>query len=141
MIAGKLNSFDRKILAVAVLFLLLFSYLLVDDHLIMGWVSAQGPKVATIIKAKDDVRLKYAQDFRWTNTHRGEIHKGDSLFTGPASEVTLQLNDKSVVHIEENSLIVFNMTGDQLSFVLNQRGRGRFASREIRICTRRPVLV
>lgn len=120
MIAGKLNSFDRKILAVAVLFLLLFSYLLFDDHLIMGWVSAQGPKVAVIIKAKDDVRLKFAQDFRWNNTHHGEIHKGDSLFTGPASDVTIQLNDKSVVHIEENSLIVFNMTGDQLSFVLKQ---------------------
>ncbi len=122
MAASKLNSFDRKILSVAVFFLLLFGYLLYDDHMLMTWVASHGARVAEVSQTREDVRLKYAQDFRWNNDFHGEVHTGDTIFTGPKSEATIKLEDGSVIKIEENTMIVFNTntTDKKVQIILKQ---------------------
>lgn len=115
------SPFDRKILIVAVLCLLIFSYFLYDDHFFMNLFSDHGLTVAQVTQKKEDVRLKFASDFHWNNAVQGgTIYLGDSLFTGAQSGASVKFTDTSSAEIAENTLITFNKLGDKYIITLKQ---------------------
>jgi len=112
------NKKDRRLLTLAVFLLLVFSYLLIDDSLLMDLIGGHGKKVAQVIKSENDVRQKYASDFRWISVQTTPIYENDSLFTGNQSEAIVVLEDKTEIHLKENSLVTFRTVNGQLTLGL-----------------------
>jgi hypothetical protein len=119
MLLKNFTKFDKRLLGLAIILLIIFSYLLYDDSLIMNLTTKKGQKIASINQTKSDVRQKYSSDFKWNSTSSGKsIHVGDSIFTGPGSTVKIKLNDNSEVELAENSMVTFTQVNGQLSLVL-----------------------
>lgn len=114
------NKTDRRILAAATLLLLLMLYLLYDDSLILPSDNTSNLKpIGKISQLDRDVRRKVSKKFVWrTARHKDTLHAGDSLFTGKDSVVKVELKDGRSLTLQENSLIVFNTSGDQLNLDL-----------------------
>lgn len=114
-----LTRIDKRLFAASLALLFVSSYLLYDDSLIMNFSITKGPVIARVTNIENDVRYKLSQDIQWRSKTTGdEIYLGDSLFTGPNSTATVVLNDNTQIQMRENSLIVFNFSGDQLSLGL-----------------------
>ncbi len=114
------SSFDKKLLLVAITFLILFSFLLFNDHILISLVSRGSQKIAQITSVKNDVRIKYSSDFRWTPISKGAVHIGDYLFTGSKGSASIRFDDGSSIEVEENSLIVFSVSNGQSTLILKQ---------------------
>ena len=113
------NETDRKILIWAVFVLLLFSFLLFDDSFLQKWTHPRQTVIAKIISADNDVRQKYSSEFRWQSAEDDQpIYFGDSVFTGENSHAWIELEDGTKFTINENSLVVFNLTAEQLQIAL-----------------------
>ena len=57
------------------------------------------------------VKRKSSESFLWNRLSEGQfVYLRDSVFAGPESSVTLNLNDGSVLEIGENSLVVLSQT-------------------------------
>jgi hypothetical protein len=118
-VKNSFNETDRKILIIAALVLLVFSLLLYDDSFLLKWTHPHQKVIANIISVDNDVRQKFSSEFSWqTAQSRHPIYFGDSIFTGDNSHVWVELLDGSQFSINENSLVVFNMTAEQLQFAL-----------------------
>jgi hypothetical protein len=115
-----LNKTDRRIMAVALLLLLLMLYLLYNDELLLRQQDSSRLKsIGKISQFNRDVRQKISRQFTWKSVKSPRaLHLGDSLFTGKNSVVKIELNDGRTLTLQENSLIVFNMTGNQLDLDL-----------------------
>ena len=112
------NSFDRRLLLIAILFFVVFTYLSIDDRFLTNLSSSRGEKIGRIQIKQNDVRLKSNSDFRYLSARKkAVIYKGDSIFTGPNSKVQITLANGDTIEIQENSLVTFSMVDNQL--VLN----------------------
>lgn len=116
---NKFSKTDQRILVTATSLLLLFSILLYDDSFLRKWSKNSTPVVAKIVESDNDVRQKFASEFQWEKVRGSQaIHFGDSLFTGDNSHAWIELDDGSQFYVNQNSLIVFNMTSEQLQLAL-----------------------
>jgi hypothetical protein len=112
-----LNNFskhDRRLLLFALLLLCTFSYLLFDDSFLMDFMIGHGRPIASLARTENDVRQKYASDFRWIPVSKAIVHENDSVFTGPNSEALVVLPDGSEIHLKENTLVTFRTVNGQL---------------------------
>lgn len=111
---------DQTILAVAAGLLLLFSYFLYDDRLLFS--DSEGAKtvrIGQVYHLENDVRHKGLGSFSWyPASPQEELFQSDSIFTGENSRVSLQLEDGSLIHISENSLITLNQQQGQMQLDL-----------------------
>lgn len=120
---NRFNKTDRRILSVAMMLMLLMLYLLYDDALILPSDDSNAPTVAQVANIDNDVRRKVSRQFLWRSARNNEtVRLGDSIFTGQGSQVVLQFKDGRKLVIQENSMIVLNTVGDQLTLDL-QFGR------------------
>ncbi len=115
-----LNKTDRKLMAGALIILLMMLYLLYNDDLLLRRQdSSQLKKIGQITELKDDVRQKISSQFTWKSLRSTkEIHLGDSLFTGANSSAVVKLDDGRTLTLQENSLIAFNLSENQLDLAL-----------------------
>jgi len=133
------NSFDRRLLTVAIIFFAIFSYLSFDDSLIAGISGTHGEKIGKITSKQSDVRVKSSSDFRYVKAKKSNIYQGDSVFTGPQSKVIVTLDSGDTIEIQENSLITFSMVGNQLMLNL-KAGQAKGSSNAVKIVdTSQPV--
>lgn len=118
---SNLNKTERRIFAAAALLLIVLLFVLTQDSF-FDWDSdiAKSESISSLIETKNDVRQKYSKKFLWKklNTNSG-LHQGDSIFTGPSSEARIRLKDGSEVVIKENSLVVFDISDNQLDLKFN----------------------
>jgi hypothetical protein len=117
---SQLNKTDRRILSTAILLMLLMLYFLYDDSLILPSDNSKNLQaIGHLSQADRDVRRKISKQFMWRSARpKDRLHIGDSVFTGQNSKVTIDLKDGRTLTLQENSLVVFNTTGDQLSLDL-----------------------
>lgn len=115
------NKTDRQILATAMMLLIFMLYLLYDDSLILPSDDTSNlTPIGKISQMESDVRRKLSKQFLWRSAHsKDTLHVGDSLFTGRDSVAHVELKDGRTLTLQENSLIVFNTTGDQLNLDLH----------------------
>jgi hypothetical protein len=135
-----LNNFskhDRRLLFVALLLLCVFSFLLYDDSLLMDLIVGHGRQIADISRTDNDVRQKYATDFRWIPVNKAIVHENDSVFTGADSEATIVLADGSEVHLKENTLVTFRTVNGQLTLGLKY-GNVETKSEKLKIVSEAP---
>ena len=111
---------DKVILTTATLIVAIFSYFLYDDSLLFKEVAeTQEKSIGNISFLKNDVRLKSTTAFAWRTAGRQlEVHQKDSVFTGDGSEVSIQLNDGSILNLKENSLITLIVRDGETSLDL-----------------------
>jgi len=105
---------DKRLFVIAIILLLVFSYLLFDDRLLMDFMINHGQQVAKVIHSENDVRQKSASDFRWISVRSSIIYENDSIFTGKDSGATVVLSDNTEIHLKENSMITFRTVQGQL---------------------------
>ncbi len=114
-----LNKTDRRILAAAVIILLIFSYFLYDDSLLFPDSDKNKlEKIGRIYLTENDVRMKSATSFSWSPADESNVHQRDSIFTGEGSEVAIELSDGSVINLKENSLVTLNIKNGEMSLDL-----------------------
>lgn len=115
-----MNKTDRRILAAAMLMLAMMLYLLYDDSLILpSDDSSNLTPIGKISQIDRDVRRKVSKKFVWRSARtKDTVHVGDSVFTGEESSVHVELKDGRTLTLQENSMIVFNTSGDQLNLDL-----------------------
>lgn len=112
---------DKTILSGALLLLLALSYLLYDDSLILphNAASSSSQAIGTIFTSDNDVRRKNVDNFVWyPGAKKDMVYNKDSIFTGDRSNADIQLNDGSVIHIQENSLVNLNLKDGQMQLDL-----------------------
>ncbi len=114
------NRTEKIILGIASFMFVVFSYLMYDDSLIFLLFNSDNlDSIGVVTKTESDVRQKISKQYIWFNTKaKNKIHFGDSIFTGDQSSASVTLNDGSVLEIEPNSLIVFNVNGNKLNLDL-----------------------
>jgi hypothetical protein len=114
------NKTDRRIMSFALAMLLLMSYLLYDDSLLFPAEDYKGLNtIGKVLESHRDVRRKVSSRFLWRAGKKNDsVHAGDSIFTGEKSTAVVQLADGRLINLQENSLVVFSFTGDQLNLDL-----------------------
>ena len=111
----KLNKIERRLFILCCLVILVFSYLLYDDSLLIANRESKDAPVAELIEKQKDVRLKISESFSWISARTPEkLYPFDSLFTGDGSTAVLKLYDGSTLRIDGQSLIVMSMYQGQL---------------------------
>ncbi len=115
-----LNRGDKIFLSLAILVIAIFSYLLYDDSLFFKDKSeSTQQQIGSISLTKNDVRLKNASAFAWKTAGKAfDVHQKDSIFTGERSEVSILLNDGSVINLKENSLVTLNFQNGEMTLDL-----------------------
>lgn len=115
-----LSRIDQIILSVAGSLLLLFSYFLYDDRLLFEPLTGtKSSSIGQIYHLENDVRHKGLDSFSWYPATKAEtLYQQDSIFTGENSQASLQLEDGSLIHIRENSLITLNLKQGQFQLDL-----------------------
>lgn len=115
-----LTRTDKVLMSIAILVLVLFSYFLYDDSFLFSHDSGNKlEKIGLINQTENDVRLKGATSFSWAPAGlRVDVHQKDSVFTGEGSEVSIQLNDGSVINLQENSLVTLNIKNGEMTLDL-----------------------
>ena len=130
--ANNFNSFDKKLLAVATVLFVLFTYLVSNENLFGEATGVRGELIGEVQESKNDVRTKISGDFQYKTLDASEIHLGDSVFTGSSSTLDLKLRDGSLLHLSENTLITFSKVGNKM--ILNlQSGQATSDSKTIEI--------
>ena len=111
----KLNKIERRLFILCCLVILVFSYLLYDDSILLAKRESQDAPVAELIEKQKDVRLKISESFSWISARTPEkLYPFDSLFTGDSSTAILKLSDGSTLRIDGQSLIVMSIYQGQL---------------------------
>lgn len=111
----KLNTFEKRLFIFCCLIIVVFSYLLFDDSMFFSERTNQSDPVAELVGKKQDVRLKFSENFSWTPAREQEkLYPFDSIFTGDNSTAILKLNDDTVLRIDGQSLIVLSVFEGQL---------------------------
>lgn len=111
---------DRIILGGSLVILVVLSYLLYDDSLIAppqdhGHLQAIG----AISFSDNDVRRKNSGNFVWLpGNKKDQVFNEDSIFTGDRSQASIQLNDGTLIQIQENSLVNLNLKNGQMELDL-----------------------
>lgn len=99
--------------------LLLLSYLLYDDSLLFPADHNNEPSIGVISSSANDVRRKNTGNFIWLpGNKKDQIYNRDSIFTGDGSQAAIQLNDGSLIQIQENSLVNLNLKNGQMQLDL-----------------------
>lgn len=99
--------------------LLLLSYLLYDDSLLFPPEINNEPPIGTLTTSSNDVRRKNNGNFIWLpGNKKDQIYNRDSIFTGDSSQAAIQLNDGSLIQIQENSLVNLNLKNGQMQLDL-----------------------
>lgn len=99
--------------------LLLLLYLLYDDSLLFPSENNTEPPIGTISSSDNDVRRKNSGNFVWLpGNKKDQIYNRDSIFTGDGSKAAIQLNDGSLIQIQENSLVNLNLKNGQMELDL-----------------------
>ncbi len=99
--------------------LLLLSYLLYDDSLLFPSEFHDQPPIGIISSSDKDVRRKNTNNFIWLpGNKKDQIYNQDSIFTGDGSQAAIQLNDGSLIQIQENSLVNLNLKNGQMQLDL-----------------------
>ncbi|MBK7961890.1 MAG: FecR domain-containing protein [Bdellovibrionales bacterium] len=116
----KVSRTERAILLIACSLLVIFSYLLFDDSLLVSRTTSNSEKaLGEIYFVQNDVRRKSEGDFSWLpSVTKEKVFASDSLFTGDNSEASIELGDGTIVHIKPNSLIALSMKQGQLELNL-----------------------
>lgn len=107
------------ILSGSAVILLLLSYLLYDDSLLFPPDTNNEPAIGVISTSANDVRRKNSGNFIWLpGNKKDQIYNRDSIFTGDGSQAAIQLNDGSLIQIQENSLVNLNLKNGQMQLDL-----------------------
>ncbi|MDZ4661426.1 MAG: FecR family protein [Pseudomonadota bacterium] len=113
--------FDRVLMGIAAVCFLGAAYLLYDDSLLFSHELASDglEEVGRVILTQNDVRRKIRDNFAWFSLKSETIvFNGDSIFTGPASRVSLIFNSGAELSLDENSLVVLKTETRDLSLNL-----------------------
>ncbi|MGZ3797571.1 MAG: FecR domain-containing protein [Pseudobdellovibrionaceae bacterium] len=101
------------------LILLILSYFLYDDSFLFPSTSSQQIPIGMISSSKKDVRKKNISNMIWLpGNKKDQVYDQDSIFTGEDSEASIQLNDGSVLQLQENSLVNLNTKNGQMQLDL-----------------------
>lgn len=100
--------------------LAVLSYLLYDDSLLFPRAkNGNLVAVGSLSTLENDVRRKSSTDFVWLpGIKKDEVYNQDSIFTGNNSRATVQMNDGSIIEIQENSLVNINVKDGQMQLDL-----------------------
>lgn len=75
-------------------------------------------RIGEITSLENDVRHKVRKGFQWRSLRRPrDLSWGDGVFTGKGSKARVRLDDGSEIDLQENSLVIFTPSQDDL--VLN----------------------
>ncbi len=115
----RFSTTDRVILSGSAVILLLLSYLLYDDSFLFPPETNNEPAIGVISTSANDVRRKNNGNFVWLpGNKKDQIYNRDSIFTGDGSQAAVQLNDGSLIQIQENSLVNLNLKNGQMQLDL-----------------------
>jgi FecR-like protein len=116
---NRFSTTDRIILSGSTAVLLLLSYLLYDDSLLFPPDTNTESAIGVISISANDVRRKNSGNFVWLpGNKQDQIYNRDSIFTGDGSQAAIQLNDGSLIQIQENSLVNLNLKNGQMELDL-----------------------
>ncbi len=111
----KLNKIEKRLFVFCSLLIIVFSYLLYDDSILLSNRESLNAPIAELIERNKDVRLKMNESFNWAPARTKEkLFPFDSLFTGENSTAVIKLDDGSILRIDGQSLIVMSMYQGQL---------------------------
>ena len=108
------NSTDKKLLGLALAFIVVSLYYLLVDETLFGLLGSgeedsNRPVVGTISSLENDTRHKSKTSFRYAKARVSQqVRLGDSVFTGAASKSRVDLADGGHVEMDENTLINFD---------------------------------
>ncbi len=119
MIFKRYEKTDRKILATALVLLLLSLFMIVND----GWVyRLTGADVGALEQigevktVKNDVRQRHQIAFTWSPLQvENTVYQGDSIFTGNESGVVIRTKAGQEITVAPNSLVIVKTKADQIS--------------------------
>lgn len=113
------STTDKVILCGSTVILIVLSYLLYDDTLLVPSHSGKEPLIGTLSHTHRDVRRKNNDNFIWLpGNNKDQVYNKDSIFTGPDSQASIRLTDGSVIQIQENSLMNLNLKNGQMELDL-----------------------
>lgn len=111
------RSTDEVIFVLAAIFFLLSTLLLLDEGIIFKLGRRHNPDlqaVAVMGKKYNDVRRRIITDITWFPALKSDqLYLGDNIFTGPASEATINFSEGSELVLSEETLIVLEKTTER----------------------------
>lgn len=134
-ILKKAPLLDRALMLVSVVCFLGAALLLYDDSILFSHdVTGEGlEELGTVVITENDVRRKIRDNFAWFKLkNETSVFNGDSIFTGPASRVTLRFKTGGELSLDENSLVVLktatqdlniNLKYGEVSKIARQKGK------------------
>lgn len=119
MIFKRYEKTDRKILATALVLLLLSLFMIVND----GWVYhltgadvGDLEQIGEVKSVKNDVRQRHQIAFTWSPLEtENSVYQGDSIFTGNESGVVIRTKTGQEITVAPNSLVIVKTKADQIS--------------------------
>ncbi len=114
----KFSTFDRAILAVCLIVVLLCAFLMTQGRFSSDDTSKLSA-VGRIERSENDVRQKHQTGFNWRGADNADaVFEGDSIFTGESSKVKVIFNGGGELEIDPKSLVVINTRNGELELDL-----------------------
>jgi hypothetical protein len=102
------QSKDRRLIAGAVFFMLVFTLMFLSDKFIFEQNNQLTP-IGHVIRYNKDIQRKNIDQFIWQAlVPRQRVFHNDSFFTGENSNVLIVLSGGLQIEVQENTLIQFN---------------------------------
>lgn len=104
---------DRALMSISLIIFLICLLFLNDENLfkkLFGYAknNNETPPIGKIIFAENDIRHRIDQSITWEKaSSKQSIHLGDSVFTGLASRLSIELSQGGKIDLNENSLVKF----------------------------------
>lgn len=116
----KFSTFDRVLLAICLIVVLLCAFLMLDGRfLFSGDDTSKLFAVGTIDRSENDVRQKHQTGFTWRGSRNSDtVFEGDSIFTGDSSGAKIKFNKGGELKIDSKSLVVIRTNNGQLELDL-----------------------
>lgn len=105
---------------VAIVILLLFIWLLVDLYFDLG---GHGDPLGTVSYKSNKTNRKYNARNTWNDLNlNSNVYNLDTIRTDDMSKMTITFNDKTEVLIDENSMVILNLSGNSMNINLINGG-------------------
>jgi type II secretory pathway component PulC len=95
-----------------IIILILFLWLYLEFHFSIGKI---GEPIGKITYRVNESQRKYSSNFLWTDLDlNSNIYNYDTVRTDTSSRIYVMLNDKTEIQLEEDSMVVFDLSKDTL---------------------------
>lgn len=116
-IREKLKNESFLVNSIVILLVLLFLVWLMIDY--FSSEKRQGDPIGKVTNKSNKINRKYGFQSIWKDlTLNSDVYNLDTIKTDEMSKITIILNDKTEILIDENSMVVLDMTGDLLNINL-----------------------